>query len=61
VYRGRVRLIHNRELGADLYVPRVSCVIVITGLLFLMGGWGLVRLLGFPLFLLILMFPLPDC
>jgi exosortase len=25
-----------------------------------MGGWGLVRLLGFPLFLLILMFPLPG-
>lgn len=48
------------ELGADLYVPRVSFVIVITGLLFLMGGWGLVRLLLFPLFLLILMFPLPG-
>ena len=48
------------ELGADFYVPRVSFVIVITGLLFLMGGWGLVRLLLFPLFLLILMFPLPG-
>jgi exosortase D (VPLPA-CTERM-specific) len=48
------------ELGADHYVPRVSLVIVITGLLFLMGGWGLVRLLLFPLFLLILMFPLPG-
>ena len=48
------------ELGADLYVPRVSGLIVITGLLFLMGGWGLVRLLGFPLFLLLLMFPLPG-
>jgi exosortase D (VPLPA-CTERM-specific) len=48
------------ELGADLYVPRVSFVVVITGLLFLMGGWGLVRLLLFPLFLLILTFPLPG-
>jgi exosortase D (VPLPA-CTERM-specific) len=48
------------ELGADLYVPRVSFLIVLTGLLFLMGGWGLVRLLLFPLFLLILMFPLPG-
>jgi exosortase D (VPLPA-CTERM-specific) len=48
------------ELGADHYVPRVSLVIVITGLLFLMGGWGLVRLLLFPLFLLILLFPLPG-
>ncbi|HLD46521.1 MAG TPA: VPLPA-CTERM-specific exosortase XrtD [Desulfobaccales bacterium] len=48
------------ELGADLYIPRLSFVIVITGLLFLMGGWSLVRLLLFPLFLLILMFPLPG-
>jgi len=48
------------ELGADLYVPRVSFVVVITGLLFLMGGWGLVRLLLFPLFLLVLTFPLPG-
>jgi exosortase D (VPLPA-CTERM-specific) len=48
------------ELGADLYVPRVSFVVVITGLLFLMGGWGLVRLLLFPLFLLLLTFPLPG-
>jgi len=48
------------EIGADVYIPRVSFVIVITGLLFLMGGWGLVRLLLFPLFLLILMVPLPG-
>jgi exosortase D (VPLPA-CTERM-specific) len=48
------------ELGADLYVPRVSFVIVLTGLLIIMGGWGLVRLLAFPLFLLVLMFPLPG-
>ena len=48
------------ELAADLYVPRVSFVVVLTGVLFLMGGWGLVRLLLFPLFLLVLMFPLPG-
>ncbi|MBU4449381.1 MAG: exosortase, partial [Proteobacteria bacterium] len=48
------------ELAADFYLPRLSLVVVITGLIFLMGGWGLVRLLLFPLFLLILMFPLPG-
>ena len=48
------------ELGADVYLTRVSFVIVVTGLLFLMGGWGLVRLLLFPLSLLILMLPLPG-
>lgn len=48
------------ELAADFYLPRLSLVMAITGVIFLMGGWGLVRLLLFPLFLLILMFPLPG-
>jgi exosortase D (VPLPA-CTERM-specific) len=48
------------ELAADLYIPRISFVVVNTGLLFLMGGWTLVRLLLFPLFLLFLMIPLPG-
>ena len=48
------------ELAADLYVPRVSFVISLLGLLVLVGGWGLARLLIFPLFLLFLMIPLPD-
>lgn len=48
------------ELAADIYIPRFSFVVVLTGLLFLMGGWTLVQLLLFPLFLLILMIPLPG-
>jgi exosortase D (VPLPA-CTERM-specific) len=48
------------ELAADYYLPRLSLVMVIIGLVFLMGGWGLVRLLLFPLFLLVLMVPLPE-
>jgi exosortase D (VPLPA-CTERM-specific) len=48
------------ELAADFYLPRLSLIMAITGLVFLMGGWGLVRLLLFPLFLLVLMLPLPE-
>lgn len=48
------------ELAADFYLPRLSLVMVVTGLISLMGGWGLVRLLLFPLFLLFLMVPLPE-
>lgn len=48
------------ELAADFYIPRLSFVVVLAGLLFLMGGWFLVRLLSFPLFLLVLMIPLPG-
>ena len=48
------------ELGAEFYVPRLSFLVVVTGLVFLMGGWQLVRLLLFPLFLLVIMVPLPE-
>jgi len=48
------------ELAADLYMPRFSFVVVLGGLFFLRGGWRLVRLLLFPLFLLVLMIPLPG-
>lgn len=47
------------DLVAVLYFPIVSFLVVLTGLLFLLGGWGLVKLLWFPLFLLFLMVPLP--
>ena len=48
------------EIAADLYVPRVSFVISLAGLLVLIGGWGLLRLFIFPVLLLIMMIPLPD-
>ena len=48
------------ELAADIYVPRVSFIITLAGILILLGGWRLIRLLIFPLLLLILMIPLPE-
>jgi exosortase D (VPLPA-CTERM-specific) len=48
------------KLAADPYTPPFSFTVVITGLLLILGGWGIVRMLGFPLVLLVLMLPLPD-
>lgn len=48
------------RVAADLYSPPFSCVVVLGGFLLLMGGWGILRLLGFPLLLLLLMIPLPS-
>jgi exosortase D (VPLPA-CTERM-specific) len=47
------------DLAAAFYFPPVSFLVVVTGLLWLGGGWGLVRELAFPLFLLFFMIPLP--
>lgn len=45
------------EIFDSSYIPSFSFVVVLAGLLFLVGGWELVRFMGFPLFLLILMIP----
>lgn len=48
------------KLIADPYSPPFSFTVVITGLLLLLGGWGIIRMLSFPLVLLVLMLPLPG-
>jgi exosortase D (VPLPA-CTERM-specific) len=48
------------ELAAELYTTRFSFMVVLAGLLWLLGGWKLVRLMAFPLILLVLMLPLPE-
>lgn len=48
------------ELSTDIYTPTLSFVVSLSGVLFLLGGWKLVRLLGFPLLLLVFMIPLPN-
>lgn len=48
------------ELAAELYTTRFSFMVVLAGLLLLVGGWNLLRLLAFPLILLVLMLPLPQ-
>lgn len=47
------------DLAAAFYFPPFSFIVVLTGLLWLSGGWSLVWELAFPLFLLFFMIPLP--
>lgn len=48
------------ELSTDVYSPALSFVVSLSGLLFIVGGWKLFRLLAFPLLLLVFMIPLPG-
>ena len=48
------------ELITDLYTTRVSFVIVLSGVAYLLGGGKMLRVLAFPLFLLFFMIPLPN-
>src|SRR5262249_5798749 len=46
-------------LGAELFLTRISLIGVLAGSIWFLFGWKHVRLLAFPLLLLILMIPLP--
>ncbi len=46
-------------LGAEMFVARTSFMPALVGLLLYIGGFELVRELGFPLFLLLFMFRIP--
>ena len=48
------------ELVTDLYTTRVSFVIVLSGVAYLLGGGKMLRVLAFPFFLLFFMIPLPN-
>ena len=48
------------DLITDLYTSSLSFIVLLAGIVTLLGGWSLIRLLVFPLLLLILMIPLPD-
>jgi exosortase D (VPLPA-CTERM-specific) len=48
------------DLVAFLYLPTISFIVVLAGLIYLFFGWGMLRLLIFPLFLLLLVVPLPS-
>jgi exosortase D (VPLPA-CTERM-specific) len=45
------------ELFQSLFIPSFSFLVVLAGLFVLVGGWPLVRLVAFPLALLVLMIP----
>jgi exosortase len=47
-------------LGAELFLQRTALLISLTGLLLVLGGTKLVRVLAFPLLLLPFMIPIPS-
>jgi exosortase len=46
-------------LGAELFLTRVSLIVMMAGALLFLHGWGHLRILGWPLAFLLLMVPLP--
>jgi exosortase len=47
------------ELGAELFLTRLSLLIILPGVVLIFFGWQHLRLLAFPLGLLLLAIPLP--
>jgi exosortase len=47
-------------MGAELFLQRTAFLEALVGLLLLMGGWGILRELLFPLLLLPFMIPIPT-
>jgi exosortase len=47
-------------LGVELFLARTAFIVSLGGILLTMGGWKLLKDLGFPLFLLCFMVPLPS-
>lgn len=47
------------QLGAELFLARISLVGLVAGTVWFLFGWQHLRLLGFPIALLVLMVPLP--
>jgi exosortase len=48
------------NLGAELFLTRSAIIESLVGIILLVAGWQVVKLLAFPLFLLVFMIPLPN-
>ena len=53
-------LLYAGLLGAELFLTRVSLLCVVAGSVLFLSGWQMLRLLAFPIGLLLLMIPLPS-
>lgn len=56
---GSIAVLVVASLGAELFLARISLLGVLAGLVLYFRGWRTIRLLAFPLGLLVLMVPLP--
>jgi exosortase len=59
VVLGAIGLLYLGNIGAELFLTRISFVLVIVGLVFYFWGEPSVRLLAFPLCYLLFMIPIP--
>lgn len=47
-------------LGAELFLSRTAIIESLVGVVLFLGGWHAIRVLAFPLFLLVFMVPIPT-
>jgi exosortase len=48
------------QMGAELFLARMSLLILVAGLIMLFAGWPFLRAVAFPLAFLLLMIPIPS-
>ena len=59
VVLGALCLLFLGSLGAELFLTRVSLILVICGLIVYFSGWALLRAMSFPLAFLLFCIPIP--
>ncbi len=59
VMLGAVALLVGGSLGAELFVSRISLIVLLCGMVLFLAGGKMLRALAFPLAYLVLMVPLP--
>lgn len=56
---GAMAMLVVGRLGAEVFLSRVSLIVLVSGMVLYFGGWRWLRTLTFPLSILFLMIPLP--
>jgi exosortase len=57
---GAVGLLLAGSLGAELFVSRLSLILLLGGMVLYLAGWKMLRAVAFPLGFLLFMIPLPE-
>jgi exosortase len=58
-FAGGIFVLFAGLLGAELFLSRVSIIVVLSGMILFLFGWTYLRTLAFPIAFLLLMIPLP--
>jgi len=56
---GAVALLLLGSLGAELFISRLSLIVLLTGMILFLAGWEVLRSVSFPMGFLIFMIPIP--